>query len=181
MRTFNSKEKEILKKMMAHPMLFKQGVLRPSVFLDSHYVGPNHKISLFFKSSENLVMLSFPKEGNESNEALLFIMVFFLLLRDLEKEGLLSCTGDSTDLNASIGSQYTEGNNVKLSADIAPIVCKYFDNILIISEDLKEIVKNNFKSKDEQRYREMRSVAVGALIISVLLGLWGVCKDIILN
>jgi|GEM_PF-5449855 len=177
MRKFNLLEKEFISKMVDHPMLINDGVLRTSVFLDSTYVGPNHKISLLFSAQKKMVIVSFPKEGNESNQALILIMTFFLLLRDLEKEGLLCCTGDSSFLNSALGTQYNTGKNVSLSSDLIPIANKYFDNILLISEDLKDLVKNDFKSREEIKYKQTMVLAVGALIVSVLLGLWGVLKD----
>jgi hypothetical protein len=178
MRKFNQLEKQIIKRLVSHPILAEEGMIRTSVFLEDNYIGQKHDLSMLIKSDEKLVIISGPQPREEFKEKIVLIITMFILFRDLREEGMLSIVGDSQNISGALGEQYKDGQSVKLTDDIARIIMEYFNNLIFISEEVRQFVNNDFRDQEQIRYREMMFVAVGALIVSVLLGLWGILKDV---
>lgn len=182
MRKFNALEKQFLRQIISSKMYLEQGVLRPSVFLDEHYVGPHHALSMLFHLDGQRILISYPKRSSNETRPLLIVVTFFYLLNFLEKDGLLYWLEPSTEKPSGVaqGEQYIDGHNILISGEFAQIIRNNFLNVFVPTQDLVDLIKNNFMTDEELRYRRNFRISVIALSASILLGLWGILKDLFL-
>lgn len=183
MRKFNTLEKQFLRQIISSRMYLEQGVLRPSVFLDEHYVGPRHALSILFHHDGQRIIISFPKRSSNETRPLLVVATFFHLLNFLEKDGLiywLEPSSPERPFGVAQGEQYTDGHNILISGEFAQNIRDKFLNVFVPTQDLVDLIKNNFMNDEELRHRRNFRISVIALSTSILLGLWGVLKDLFL-
>jgi hypothetical protein len=182
MRKFNNLEKQFLRQIVSSKMYLEQGVLRPSVFLDEHYVGPQHSLSMLFHLDGQRILISYPKRNANETRPLLIVVTFFYLLNFLEKDGLIYWLESSPEKPSGVaqGEQYTDGHNILITGEFTQVIRSYFLNIFVPTQDLVDLVKNNFITDEELRHRRNFRISVIALSVSILLGLWGVLRDLFL-
>jgi len=178
-RQFSGLEKQIIQELVNHPVGAKEGMIRVSKFLEDHYVGPTHDLSIFINMDKKSVLISVPQPGDLLiREKVILIATLFNLLRDLREEGKLSLIGETKNITGSLGNQFKNGQTLELTSDLGNIIIDYFDKLILISEDLRHLVNTGFKDPEHERHRQTMIVSVAALIIAVLLGLWGIFKDV---
>jgi len=180
MKKFTLLEKQLLQEIISSEMYHAQGVIRPSVFLDEYHVGPDHDLSILFGPDCHKVMVSYPKRDSNETAPLLLIVTFVHLLKRLEHDGLIYWVSEPLEktVNKAQGSQYTDGNNILLPSSIGGYLQDQFTNIFTPTEDLLDLVKNNFTTPDERRFLWTLRVSIAALVLSALLGLWGIYRDV---
>jgi hypothetical protein len=150
MRKFSSLEKEILEKLVNSRALNEQGLLLCSKFLEDNYVGQAFELSLMVSSTKRKVFIVIP--SNKSNyeefqrEKLIFIITFFNLIEELKAERKIYLIGDGRG-DVILGPQFD--NKITLAQDIDNIICDSFFKLITVTEELRELVRNNFQSLDE--------------------------------
>ena len=75
--------------------------------------------------------------------------------------------------------QFTEGTTIEIPRPLNSFTIDSFKKYILVSEDLKEFVDSGFRTPEEIRHKKSITVAVVALITSILLGLWGIFRDIV--
>lgn len=67
---------------------------------------------------------------------------------------------------------------VNLEEHIYNIIINLFTGLLFVTEELKELVKNNFKLSEDIRYRNNQIATWASIIIAFFFGLYGIFRDL---
>jgi len=183
MRKFTVLEKELLKNMIASKMLRDQRVIRTCVFLEEYYIGAEHGVSILFQSDGKPVIISYPKSNAENTAPLLLIVTFLKLLQYLESQSVITWIDEPEGQTAekALGKQFPNGCNVALSPELTTLASQTFENTFMVTQDLIDLVNNGFREPEEIRHRQTVFFTACALLVSILLGLWGVFRDVFQN
>ncbi len=160
MRKFSPLEKEILEKLINSKALNEQGLLLCSKFLKDNYVGEQFELSLMVNSKEREVFITIPfKKYNYEKflrEKIIFVITFFNLIDELKSERKIYLVGDRID-DVILGLQFDK--KISLAEDINNIICDSFFKLIAITEELRELVMNNFKSLEEIHHLQNIEIA----------------------
>lgn len=179
MRRFSNNEKQIIKEIVCHPVGVEEGLIQVAAFIEDHYIGPGRDLTLLIQVPEKKVYVSLPENDKVNlRKKLILTLTIFNLLRDLQQEGKIALIGESQKESVALGDQFKEGQTVNIPEPIAGFVIDCFTKYVLVSEDLKHLVETGFEDPERIRHKQTMIVAIIALIISVLLGLWGVFRDV---
>ncbi len=67
---------------------------------------------------------------------------------------------------------------VNLEEHVYNIIMDLFTGLLFVTEELKVLVKNNFKSSEDIRYRNNQIATWTSIIMAFLFGLYGIFRDL---
>ena len=180
MRKFTILEKELIGNMISCKMFLDQNVIRTNVFLCEYYIGPEHDISITFPKDSEQVIISYPKSDAENVYPLTLFVTFLKLLQYLESQGVVIWIDEpeGKTQGKALGKQFPNGHNVALSPGLATIAALTFENTFVVTQDLINLVNNSFRETDEIRHRQTLFYSACALFVAILLGLWGIFRDV---
>ena len=180
MRKFSNVEKRIIRKLTTHEALTTEGLIQVGVFIEDLLIEPENNLSLLLSPSESSAYVSFPEEELETaRDKFIQVVTVLNLLRELQSEGKIVLLGESTESYKGAGNQFDEGITMKIPQPLANFATGSWEKYILVSEDLKEFVDADFRTPEEIRHKKSITVAIVALVVSILLGLWGVFHDII--
>jgi len=172
MRKLNSLEKGIVQKLVDYEHIKDQGMFLCAKFLEEYYIGNDYNLSLAVSCKENKVMMLIPKRESDfenfKRKKIIFIVTFFNLLKDLEKEGKICLIGDN-DKEGLLGPEFSE--KVSFAPDIDKIICDIFFKMIVVSQDLIELVNNKFLTDEQLRHNQTLLISKIGIIVAVALGI----------
>lgn len=174
MRNLNDLEKKVLDVLVKHPHCSEQGLVGMGTVLGDHFFGLEHGISVLVGSNNNQVMMSIPENDVEMRRLkFLTVITVFNILKYLTDEGLILVVGEQQN-SIGIGEQYQEGNTSFIPDPISGYIAENLTKYVLVTEELKAIVVSNYRGVDDMRHQQTVYISVVALIVSILLGLYGV-------
>jgi|LGOV01.1.fsa_nt_gb hypothetical protein len=178
-RQFNNTEKQIIEEIVKYPVGVEEGLFQIAAFLEDHYIGPERDLTLRIQVPEKKVYVSIPENDKVNlRKKLIITLTIFYLLRDLQQEGKITLIGESQKESVELGDQFKEGQTANIPEPIAGFVIDCFAKYVLVTEDLKHLVETGFEDPERIRHKQTMIIAIIALIVSVLLGLWGVFRDL---
>ncbi|MFG5858025.1 hypothetical protein LDB17_07490 [Dysgonomonas sp. Shenzhen-Wh21] len=81
------------------------------------------------------------------------------------------------ELFGKVGRGYNFGTIAEFYSDISKDLARYSSSFVYVSQTLKELVKDNFKSKEQKRHRNTMIAAWVAIALSILMGLVGLFQQ----
>jgi len=180
MRKFSNVEKDIIRELTTHEALTTEGLIQVVVFIEDLLIEPENNLSLLLRPSESSVYVSFPEEELETARGKFIQVVTVLnLLRELQSQGKIVLLGESTKSDKALGNQFAEGTTMEIPQPLAKFAIDSLEKYILVSEDLKEFIDSDFRTPEEIRHKKSITVAIVALVVSILIGLWGIFRDII--
>lgn len=174
MRQINSFEKRAIRDLVEHSALKEQGVVLFALWLESFHFGPNHGASLAY-TQEGKSYISTPSNDVDKNrEKFVSSITLLNLFSELRNNGLIIFLGDSTP-SGKLGTQYQEGTTFEIPAPINSFVRESLSKYIMVTEELAQLVKDNFKSSEEKRHNETKNISYIAIGVSIVLGLVSLC------
>lgn len=164
MRKFNLLEKEILVKLVNSDVLKEQGLIQCLKFLEDNYVGHNFDTSIMFVKGKAIIIST---KNKDPKSKMLFFITFFNLLKDLQDMRSIYIFGDNTTNDSCLGNQHNE-SAMKLPLDICPYAYDTLAKYILVSDDIKDLVENNFKTVEDRRHRKEIKIARGSLVITFI-------------
>ena len=179
-REYSDTEKQIITALVNDPARREQGLVLIAKFIDDYFIGPEWGMSLMIlRKPERKVAVSIPEKDKAALlKKTTFTLTLFILLQDLQKEGLLILIGDSETENQMLGTEFKEGQTMEIPEPVAGIIADSLTKFAFASESLKQLVANDFKSPEQLRHQQTMVVAMIAIAVSFLLGIWGVLRDL---
>ncbi|NBB85027.1 MAG: hypothetical protein GVY12_02230 [Bacteroidetes bacterium] len=182
MRKFSNVEKCLIRELITHEALTNEGLIQVAVFIEDLLIEPDKNLSLLLRPSESSVYVSFPEEEREAARGkFIEVLTLLNLLRELQYEGKIVLLGESTKSDTEAGQQFDEGTTMEIPQPLANFVIDSWKKYILVSEDLKSFVDKDFRSPEEIRHKKSITVAIVALVTSIVLGLWGILRDVILS
>lgn len=174
MRHLNDLEKKVLKVLASHPHCSEQGLVQMATVVDDHFLGPNYGISLMVGADNDQVFMSIPENDVEMlRSKFLTVITVFNILKFLTDEGLILILGEQQK-SIGLGNQYKEGQTSLVPNPISHYIADNLTKYILVTEELKGIVLSNFRDAEHLRHQQTVYISVAALIVSILLGLYGV-------
>lgn len=173
MRNFSEKEKNILKNLINSNTLKTEGMIMFDVFLENHFFGDEHSSNIYVDSKAQEVYLSIKSDDKiEHRKEVIKVIVLVNLLTYLVHLGIISFIGEEKEIEKTSGQQYSSAP-VRIEKPTSSFLLEKIGKFILPSEELKQLVDNNFKSSEEIRHRQTMILAVIAIAISLLIGLLG--------
>jgi len=174
MRNLNDLEKKVLKVLVSHPHCSEQGLVQVATVVDDYFLGPENGISLMVDSDNNQVFMSIPENDEEIlRSKFLTVITVFNTLKFLTDEGLILIVGEQQN-SISLGNQYKEGKTSTVPNPISDYIADNLTKYILVTEELKSFVLANYKDAEHLRHQQTLYISVVALIVSILLGFYGV-------
>lgn len=165
--------------MVNSDSLQDEGLLLINKFFEDNYMGGMHGLSMLSDPQAKTAHISFPKsDDKKSREKVVFVATLINLLSELEDNGYLTFIERKDVQKDAVGNQFDNGTTVELAPIFSEYINRKMGSLIMPSESLRQMVKNNFKSSEEKRHRHTMIVAWIALATSILFGTWGIWKDI---
>lgn len=179
-RAYSDTEKKIITAIVNDPSRNEEGMVLIARFIDDHFIGPKWGISVIIQRKPvRKVMLSIPEKDKITlQKKTIFTLTLFYLLQDLQEQGLLTLIGDSESENQQLGSQFKDGQTIDLPEPVAGIITDSLTKFAFASENLTQLVANDFKSPEQRRHQQTMVAAWISIVVAFLLGLWGVWRDL---
>ena len=174
MRNFSKEEENILNQLISSNTLKLEGMILFDVFLEDYFFGDEHNSNIYVDSGTQEVFLSIRSDDIvERREETVRVIVMVNLLMNLMDLGIISFIGMQNEIKKCSGQQY---NNtlVKIDQPISSFLLEKLGNFILPSEELKELVNNNFKNLEAIRHRQTMILAIVAIAVSLLIGLLGI-------
>lgn len=174
MRKFSKEEENILNQLINSNTLKLEGMILFDVFLEDYFFGDEHNSNICVDSSTQKVFLSIKSDGIvERRKETVRVIVLVNLLMNLVDLGMISFIGKQNEIKKCSGQKY---NNtlVKIDQPISNFLLEKLGNFILPSEELKELVNNNFKNSEAIRHRQAMILAIIAIAVSLLIGLLGI-------
>jgi len=173
MRTLNDLEKKVLKVLVSNHHYSDQGLVQMATVVD-HFLGPKHGISVMVNLDDNQVAMSIPENDIEMlRSKFLTVITVFNILKYLTDEGLIVIVGEPQN-RIALGNQYKEGQTSFIPDPISKYIADNLTKYVLVTEELKNIVLSNYRDAEHIRHQQTVYISVAALIVSILLGLYGV-------
>ncbi|MFA6979312.1 MAG: hypothetical protein WC209_08325 [Ignavibacteriaceae bacterium] len=151
---------------------------------------------LKLNKTDKTAVFKFELEGNEPNdkesdwiiakihELQYKIVILTNLIHYLENNGLLTTYTSHSSVDNEItfgqGAEDSVAVNYSFSdSKIIDLLIQYIDKRLLPSVELKELEKHKFKSSEERKFFKEQLVAWAAIIVAILLGLWGIFWNVL--
>jgi len=174
MRKLNELEKKVLKVLVNHRHYSEQGLVQVATVVDDHFLGPNNGISLMVDSGNDQVYMSIPeKDVKNLRTKFLTVIAVFNILKYLTDEGLIIIIGEQQK-SIGFGEQYKDGQTSTVPKPISTFIADNLTKYILVTEELKGIVLSNYQDAEHLRHKETLYISICALVVSVLLGLYGV-------
>lgn len=74
-------------------------------------------------------------------------------------------------------SNKKEYSAIELNKELFDVIKSDWMSFLFITEDLKDFVKNNFKTKEDRRHKVNLFATWISIFLAFIFGLYGICKD----
>lgn len=103
----------------------------------------------------------------------LTVITVFNILKYLTDEGLILIIGEQQQ-SIGIGNQYKEGQTSFVPEPISNYIADNLTKYILVTEELKSIVLSKYRDAEHIRHQKTVRISVAALIVSILLGLYGV-------
>lgn len=171
MRNLNNLEKKVL---VSHPHTSEQGLVQMATVVDDYFLGPKNGISVLIDSKNDNVAMSIPENDMEIlRSKFLIVIIVFNVLKYLTDEGLILIIGEQQK-QIGLGSQYKDGQISFIPDPIAKYIEENLTKYILVTEELRNIVLANYRDAEHIRHQQTIYISVVALIMSILLGLYGV-------
>jgi hypothetical protein len=98
---------------------------------------------------------------------------------NLKPKQILNDQGDYYDnstRNIYNNNQSLIFEHIKLHEETYNLIHENLNGVLFVSEDLKEYVKNNFKTKEERNFIFAQTMVVIGIISAIIIGVYGLIK-----
>lgn len=172
MRQLSDFEKQVIRDLVGHSALKEQGLVLFALYLESCHFGPAHDASLMYTPEGRVYISTLNEDTDQARKKFVSSITLFNLFRELRNDGLIILLGDSKP-QGCLGSQYQEGTTFEISSPINSFICEALTKYVMVTEELSQLVKNNFKSLEEKRHDETKLISYIAIGVSLVLGLTG--------
>ncbi len=174
MRKLNNLEKKVLKVLVNHHHCSEQGLVQMATVVDDHFLGPRHGISVLVDSKNDQVLMSILENDVEMlRSKFITVITVFNILKYLTDEGLIVIVGEPQK-SIALGNQFKEGQTSPIPDPISKYIADNLTKYVLVTEELKHIVSSNYRDSEHIRHQQTKYISVAALIVSILLGLYGV-------
>lgn len=180
LKTFDNVEKDLVRRLVKEKES-GQPILLGNV-LDAIF--PNQYIKIDKKQAKVEIMYENNSQTSQvvGDQGLLAKII--LLMSYLEKNGYI-CLFDCTNISSSIctiGQGVSDKCTISYSfpdKNVADWLLNNCDKQIIVGYDLVDLVKDDFISKDELRFKKQQKATWVSIIISLLLGLSGIFMNLL--
>lgn len=175
MRRFGKEEQSILRQFVASDILKSEGMILLDVFLEKNFFSNDHNKSILVDPNSKKALLSInSSDKDECRKEIIEVTRLINLLINIEKLGLVSFVGSENQNKNAIGNQYCNGITFDLVPPLSTFLYKKIGNFILPSEELKQLVNNDFKSVEEIRHNETIYWTRFAIFIAIIIGLIGI-------
>ncbi len=180
LKSFDKIEKELITRLVKE----KEGgqAVQLGNVLDTFFQNTYIKIDKTQNSVE--IMYAHADQTSQIIQDQSRVASIILLLNYLEKNGFISlfnCANYSTP-TSTIGQGAHNTCTISYSfpdQSISSWLLNNCDKQIVVSYDLVELVKDNFISKDELRFRKQQKITWISIIVSFLIGLSGIIMNLL--
>ncbi|MBA4391744.1 MAG: hypothetical protein C0399_12525 [Syntrophus sp. (in: bacteria)] len=190
MRAFDEVEKEIIKEIVfadGHDKSFvnlfnsRKNLERTSIRIDK----ASKEASFLFQTNTREASEDELKWATERRKQLTVLLLRYVnLFRYLDKEELAIFYNPTIDFQDPVifGMGAENMDYVTASIDdqyIVDLLLAYVSKHVLASPSLRQLVSNDFLSDEEVRFRSMRNVQRVTIAVAILIGLSGICLNIV--
>jgi hypothetical protein len=174
MRKLNTLEKNILKKIVEYKPMLEDGMFVCNGFLGDNYIGKKYGASLAVSKSKEQFVLFLSKKQNENEklrrQKIMFIITFFKLIDYLDKNGFIeTLDSDSKNEEGMLGLQ--SEHMITFSRGLNEIVFNSFFKFIIVSQDLIDIIDNDFQTDERLLSIKNLKISRTGIIVAISIGL----------
>lgn len=145
------------------------------VFLEKNFFSNDYSKSILVDPNSKKELLSMnSSDKDKCRREIIEITRLVNLLINIEKLGLISFIGDENQIKNTIGNQYNKGITIDLVPPLSTFLYTKIGNFILPSEELKELVNNNFKSSEEIHRNETMYWTRFAIFVAIIIGIIGI-------
>lgn len=178
MRKLNALEKEIVIKLVNYRIFQEEGMALCFKFLEDNYIGSDFNLSIAIQGKEVMLLTptSIPDSANFRREKIVLIITFFSLITELNELGKIKLIGHDVR-DCLFGPVYD--NKSTFTPDINELIINPIFKFILLSQELIEYVKQDFRTEDEIHYNQTLNLSKFGLYIALSLGIVGIAINII--
>lgn len=175
MRRFSKEEQNILMQLVESNILKSEGMVLLDIFLEKNFFSHDYSKSILVDPNTKKAFLSIDSlDKDECRKEIVEVTRLVNLLINIEKLGFVSFIGRENQIKNAIGNQYHNGTTIGLAPPLSTFLYTKIGNFMLPSEELKELVNNNFKSAEEIHHNETMYWTRFAIFIAVVIGIIGI-------
>ncbi|HCG8744542.1 TPA: hypothetical protein NJ565_004597 [Vibrio parahaemolyticus] len=170
MRKLSCEERKYIHRILHSPSIKEEGAILFNKLLEDLFVNENNNVRMAFSTDKNWVGFSVDGDKPEFQSKLINLIVFINLIRELNENGYLIVVESAAKGDFSNGAPYRHSANLSLS--LSTFLLSNFNSLLVVTDKLRELHENNYKSIEEVRHSQAMDLAFIAIMVSILIAIF---------